>query len=291
MYCSNCGVLIPQEAQFCASCGKPAPQPDAPASAPKLPEPASVKEQAAPLPSAQEVDPKRRQTETATKAPATTKARIGRFFVTAAAIICLVFGFAMMIFAPMAVGLKLLVLLAELGLAVAVWKRSRIRLRTLLVLVVACSIFFFVLLGVGASERPPPVLESGVPATSKDEGDILDQVAQGGLHLIPQNPEDLIGRWKGVGPEISLTVDVTFTEGGFQMLSGRPDEVGIWIHGPYTVDNSSWPMKITVFDGDQKQKRYFAVAITGRDKMDLQEIESPDDPLNADKVSQLLRQQ
>ncbi len=289
MYCSNCGVLIPQEAQFCAACGKPAPQPDAPASAPKLPEPASVKEQAAPLPSAEEVDPKRRPTETATKVPATTNARIGRFFVTAAAIICLVFGFAMMIFAPVAVGLKLLVLLAELGLAFAVWKRSRIRLRTLLVLVVACTIFFFVLLGFGASERPPPVLDSDVSETPKNEEDPLDQVVQGGLHLIPQNPENLIGNWKGVGPEISLTVEVSFTEGEFQMM-GRPDEGENWvIRGPYTVDNSSWPMKITVVDGDRKH--YFAVAITDRDKMDLQEIESPDDPLNADKVSQLLRQQ
>ncbi|MBA3962487.1 MAG: hypothetical protein H0X40_11370 [Chthoniobacterales bacterium] len=284
--------MIPPEAQFCAACGKPAPRPDAPASAPKLPEPAPVLAQPPPppLPLAEDIDPKRGTTEPATKA-GPKKARIGRFFVTAAAIICLVFGFAMMIFAPIGAGLKLLVLFAELGLAFAVWKRSRIRLRTLLVLVAACTIFFFVLLGIGASERPPPVLDSDVPATSKDEGDVIDKFGRGELHLIPQNPEDLIGRWKGVGAEISLTVEVTFTEGGFQMLSGRSDEVGMWIHGPYTVDNSSWPMKITVFDGDQKQKRYFAVAITDRDKMDLQEIESPDDPLNADKVSKLLRQQ
>ncbi|MEO6969602.1 MAG: hypothetical protein ABI217_01755 [Chthoniobacterales bacterium] len=227
-----------------------------------------MKEQAAPPPSAEEVDPKRRSTETATKAPATTKARIGRFFVTAAAIICLVFGFAMMIFAPIAAGLKLLALLAELGLAFVVWKRSRIRLRTLLVLVVACTVFFFVLLGIGASERKPPVLDSDVPATSKDEGDamgdVIDKFGRGELHLIPQNPEDLIGRWKGVGPgvgpEISLTVDVTFTEGEFRLM-GRPDEGRDWvIEGSYTVDNSSWPMKITVVDGNRKH--YFAVAIT-----------------------------
>lgn len=294
MYCSNCGVLIPQEAQFCAACGKPAPQPDVPALAPKLPEPASVKEQEAPLPSAEEIDPKRRPTEPATKA-GTKKARIGRFFVTAAAIICLVFGFAMMIFAPIAVGLKLLALLAELGLAFAFWKRSKIRLRTLLVLVVACTIFFFVLLGVGSSERPPPVLDSAVPATSKDEGDamgdVMDKFGRGELHLIPQNPENLIGKWKGVGPDISLTVNVTFTAGGqCEMMIERPDEVGTWIHGPYTVNNSSWPMKITVADGGD-QDRYFAVAILDQGKMDLQEIESPDDPLNADKASHLLRQQ
>ncbi len=120
----------------------------------------------------------------------------------------------------------------------------------------------------------------------------VEQLAQSGFHLIPQNPENLIGRWKGIGREISLTVDVTFTdEGVFQMLKGRADEVGIWIHGPYTVDNSSWPMKITVLDGDQKQKRYFAAAIIDhQNKMDLQEIESPDDPLNADDASHLLRQ-
>ena len=295
MYCSNCGVLIPPEAQFCAACGKPAPRPDAPASPSELPEPAPVLAQSPPpLPLAEDIDSKRGTAEPATKV-GTKKARIGRFFVTAAAIICLVFGFAMMIFAPIAAGLKLLALLAELGLAFVVWKRSRIRLRTLLVLVVACTVFFFVLLGIGASERKPPVLDSDVPATSKDEGDamgdVIDKFGRGELHLIPQNPEDLIGRWKGVGPEISLTVDVTFTdEGGFQMLRGRPDEVGIWIHGPYTVDNSSWPMKITVFDGDQRQKHYFAVAIRDQDKMDLQEIESPDDPLNADDASHLLRQ-
>ena len=48
-------------------------------------------------------------------------------------------------------------------------------------------------------------------------------------------------------------------------------------------------MKITVVDGDRKH--YFAVAIREQDKMDLEEIESPDDPLNAENVSQLLRMQ
>lgn len=199
-----------------------------------------------------------------------------------------------MIFAPIAVGLKLLALLAELGLAFAVWKRSRIRIRTLLGLVVACTISFFVLLGLGASKRQPPVLDSDVPATSKDErdtmGDVMDKFGRGELHLIPQNPANLIGRWKGVGPEISLTVEVTFTGEGEFRMRGRPDEGRDWvIEGSYTVDNSSWPMKITVVDGDRKH--YFAVAIRDQDKMDLEEIESPDDPLNADKVSKLLRQQ
>ncbi len=83
------------------------------------------------------------------------------------------------------------------------------------------------------------------------------------LHLIPQNPENLIGTWKGISPKISLTVEVTFTgEGEFRMM-GRPDEGRDWvIEGPYTVDNSSWPMKITVVDGDQKH--YFAVPFATR---------------------------
>lgn len=55
------------------------------------------------------------------------------------------------------------------------------------------------------------------------------------------------------------------------------------------MDNSSWPMKITVSDGERKH--YFAVAIREQDKMDLEEIESPHDPLNADNVSKLLRMQ
>ncbi len=61
------------------------------------------------------------------------------------------------------------------------------------------------------------------------------------------------------------------------------------IQGSYTVDNSSWSMKITVVEGNREH--YFAVAITDRDKIDLEEIESPDDPFNADDVSQLLRLQ
>ncbi len=32
------------------------------------------------------------------------------------------------------------------------------------------------------------------------------------LHLIPQNPENLIGNWKGVERKISLTVEVTLNE-------------------------------------------------------------------------------
>ena len=288
MYCPNCGVLIPPEAKFCPQCGKPAPQPDADASPPKLSEPAPVVAQpTTPFASAEDVDPKRPTTLPATKAN-TRKARIGRFIATAAAILCLVFGLLMMITAPITFGLKLWALVAELGLAFAVWKRSRIRIRTLLVLVVACTVLFFVLLGLGTSEREARLRAENGSQTSKEE-DPLDQVVRLGLQLIPQHPENLIGSWKGTGPKISLTVEVTFTESEFRML-GRPDEGRDWvIEGPYTVDNSSWPMKITVSDGDRKH--YFAVAIREQDKMDLEEIESPDDPLNADSVSKLLRMQ
>ena len=231
MYCPNCGVLIPQEAKFCAQCGKPTPQPDAPASPPKLSEPAPVIAQPTmPLPSAEEVDPGRPTTEPATKG-GSQKGRIGRFIATAAAIICLLFGLLMMIAAPITVGLKLWAIVAELGLALAVWKRSRIRVRTLFVLVCACTVLFFVLLGLGASERAARLRAENWSNTSKEE-DPLDQVMRSGLHLIPQHPADLIGSWKGTGPKISLTVEVTFTEGEFRML-GRPDEGGDWvIEGP-----------------------------------------------------------
>jgi hypothetical protein len=103
-------------------------------------------------------------------------------------------------------------------------------------------------------------------------------VIQSGLHLIPQHPADLIGKWKGTRPKISLTVEVTVTESETRML-------GRVIEGPYTVNNSSWPLRITIVAGGGTLFRG-GHSRAGQD--DLEEIELPDDPLNADNVSTLL---
>ncbi len=142
MYCSNCGVPMPPEANFCAQCGKqvvvardarvPSPAP-APVAVQPDPEPVltSKTPPASPIASSAAIDPKG---QGAKGASGPTDLDLER----AASIGCVIYIlFVMFGLWTIDLGIRVLVGLLYLGLAFGIWKRSRTA--AIIGLVLACT--------------------------------------------------------------------------------------------------------------------------------------------------------